>query len=358
VRVAEPTGETYAGAGVDIAAGEEAVERIKEAVGSTQDRPEVLGGIGGFGGLFTVPTDRYRQPVLVSSTDGVGTKAMVAAATGRYDTIGIDLVAMCVDDIVCQGAEPLFLLDYLSVGHLAPAMAEQLVRGVVDGCTQAGCALMGGEMAEHPGEKPVGEFDLAGFAVGVVERDSIITGERCQEGDVVLGLPSPGLRCNGYSLARRVLLENAGRGLDDPAWEGAETSVADELLRPSVIYAPAVVAVARELDVKAAAHITGGGLPGNLNRVLPEGIDASLDPVAWDVPEIFREIMRLGPVSPAEAAKAFNLGLGMCIVVAPSQADPAVALLRGHGHDARVVGELVPGTGQVELGPAWSDGGA
>jgi phosphoribosylformylglycinamidine cyclo-ligase len=358
VRVAEPTGETYAGAGVDIEAGEAAVERIKDLVGSTQDRPEVLGGLGGFGGLFQVPTDRYRHPVLVSSTDGVGTKAMVAAATGRYDTIGIDLVAMCVDDIVCQGAEPLFLLDYISVGHLDPEMAEQLVKGVVDGCNQAGCALMGGEMAEHPGEKPVGEFDLAGFAVGVVERDSIITGERGAEGDLVLGLPSPGLRCNGYSLARKVLLEKGGRSLEDPAWEGAEVTVADELLRPSVIYAPAVLALHRELDVKAVAHITGGGLPGNLNRVLPEGMDASLDPVAWDVPEIFTEIMRLGPVSPAEAAKAFNLGLGMCVVVAPSQADAAMAILRGAGHDARVVGELVPGSGHVELGPAWSGDGA
>lgn len=353
--MAEPTGETYAGSGVDIEAGEQAVQRIKAAVRSTLDRPEVLGDVGGFGGLFAVPTDRYRNPVLVSSTDGVGTKAMVAAATQRYDTIGIDLVAMCVDDVVCQGAEPLFLLDYLSVGHLDPAVAEQIVRGVADGCRQAGCALLGGEMAEHPGSLPVGEFDLAGFAVGVVERDAIITGERCAEGDVVLGLPSPGLRSNGYSLARKVLLENGSLSLDDPAWEGADTTVADELLRPSVIYAPAVVALSHELDVKAVAHITGGGLPGNLDRVLPEGVDASLDPVAWDVPQIFTEIMRLGPVAPAEAAKAFNLGLGMCVVVAPSQVDAALTLLREKGHDARQVGELVPGSGQVQLGPAWSE---
>lgn len=353
--MAESGGETYADAGVDIAAGEAAVERIKQAVGSTQDRPEVLGEVGGFGGLFAVPTDRYRNPVLVSSTDGVGTKAMVAAATGRYDTIGIDLVAMCVDDIVCQGAEPLFLLDYLSVGHLDPEMAEQVVQGVVDGCKQAGCALLGGEMAEHPGAQPVGEFDLAGFAVGIVERDSIITGERCAEGDVVLGLPSPGLRCNGYSLARKVLLSTAALSLDGPAWDGAEDTLADQLLLPSVIYAPAVVALHQELDVKAVAHITGGGLPGNLNRVLPSGVDASLDPVAWEVPQLFTEIMRLGPVSPAEAAKAFNLGLGMCIVVAPSQVEAAIAVLAQHGHAARVVGELVPGAGEVQLGPAWSE---
>ena len=354
--MAEPTGETYSGAGVDIEAGEQAVQRIKGSVRRTLDRPEVLGDVGGFGGLFAVPTDRYRNPVLVSSTDGVGTKAMVAAATQRYDTIGIDLVAMCVDDVVCQGAEPLFLLDYLSVGHLDPVMAEAIVAGVVEGCLQAGCALLGGEMAEHPGSLPVGEFDLAGFAVGVVERDSIITGERCQEGDVVIGLPSPGLRSNGYSLARKVLLGNGGLGLDDPAWEDSQTTVADELLLPSVIYAPAVAALVRELDVKAVAHITGGGLPGNLDRVLPEGVDASLDPVAWDVPRIFTEIMRLGPVSPAEAAKAFNLGLGMCVIVAPSQANAAISLLRGHGGlDARQVGELVPGSGKVQLGPSWSD---
>jgi phosphoribosylformylglycinamidine cyclo-ligase len=347
-------GETYAGAGVDIEAGEQAVSRIKDVVRSTLDRPEVLGDVGGFGGLFAVPTDRYRQPVLVSSTDGVGTKAMVAAATQRYDTIGIDLVAMCVDDVVCQGAEPLFLLDYISVGHLDPVMAEQLVVGVVDGCRQAGCALLGGEMAEHPGQMAVGEFDLAGFAVGVVERDAIITGERCDEGDVVLGLPSPGLRCNGYSLARKVLLENAGLGLDDPAWAGADVTVADELLRSSVIYAPAVVALCNEVDVKAVAHITGGGIPGNLDRVLPDSIDAALDPVAWAVPRIFEEIMRLGPVAPAEAAKAFNLGLGMCVVVSPSQVEPALAVLKEHGHDARPVGNLVPGTGAVQLGPHWT----
>jgi len=347
--------ETYASAGVDIAAGEEAVARIKASVRSTLDRPEVLGDVGGFGGLFAVPTDRYRHPVLVSSTDGVGTKAMVAAATQRYDTIGIDLVAMCVDDVVCQGAEPLFLLDYLSVGHLDPAMAEAIVAGVADGCRQAGCALLGGEMAEHPGAMAVGEFDLAGFAVGVVERDEIITGERCHDGDVVVGLLSPGLRCNGYSLARKVLLEKAGLSLDDPAWDGADTTVADELLRPSVIYAPAVVAVADEVDVKAVAHITGGGLPGNLDRVLPDELDAALDPVAWDVPRIFEEVMRLGPVSPAEAAKAFNLGLGMCLVLAPSQVDGALELLGEHGHDARVVGHLVPGSGQVDLGPSWTD---
>src|SRR5699024_6142850 len=225
-----------------IEAGEAAVERIKPLVRSTY-RPEVLGDIGGFGGLFALAADRYREPVLVSSTDGVGTKAMLATATGSFDTIGIDLVAMCVDDLICQGAEPLFFLDYISVGKLDPDQVEALVAGVAEGCRQAGCALIGGEMAEHPGAMKPGEFDLVGFSVGIVERDRLITGEYVAAGDVVIGLPSPGLRSNGYSLARRALLETAGRRLDGPAWDGAERTLGEELLIPSVIYTPAVLAL-------------------------------------------------------------------------------------------------------------------
>ena len=214
----------------------------------------------GFGGLFSFAGHRYRHPVLVSSTDGVGTKALIAQATGRFDTIGIDLVAMCVDDLVCQGAEPLFFLDYIAVGKLDPDHIEQLVEGVAEGCRQAGCALIGGEMAEHPGAMEPGEFDLVGFAVGVVERDQLLSGDAVRPGDVVIGLPSPGLRSNGYSLARRVFFDAAGRGLDEPAYEGARHSLADELLEPSVIYSPAMQALLRQVDVHAAAHITGGGL--------------------------------------------------------------------------------------------------
>src|SRR4051812_30095800 len=235
-------GATYEAAGVSIEAGEEAVRRIGDAVRSTR-RPEVLGGIGGFGGLFALGADRYRDPVLVSTTDGVGTKAMVATAAGRFDTIGIDLVAMCVDDLVCQGAEPLFFLDYISIGKLDPDQVAELVSGVAEGCRQAGCALVGGEMAEHPGAMEPGEFDLVGFAVGVVERDRIITGQYVSPGDVLIGLPSPGMRSNGYSLARKVLFDIGGRSLDSPAWPGAHHSLADELLEPSVIYAPAVSAL-------------------------------------------------------------------------------------------------------------------
>ncbi len=339
-------GETYEAAGVSIGAGEQAVERIKPKVRSTY-RPEVLGDIGGFGGLFAFDPGRYREPVLVSSTDGVGTKALVAQATGRLSTIGIDLVAMCVDDLACQGAEPLFFLDYISVGRLDPARIEALVDGVAEGCRQAGCALVGGEMAEHPGVMDPDDFDLVGFATGVVERDRLITGDRVKPGDALVGLASPNLRSNGFSLVRRVLLERAGLPLDGPAWPGAGHSLADELLAPSVIYAPLVSALAAALDVKAVAHITGGGIPGNLARVLPAGTAARLEPGTWEVPPIFGEIQRLGDVSAAEMAAVFNLGLGMILVVRPGDVDGAVAIARDHGCVAAQVGEVVEGRGEV-----------
>ena len=341
-------GETYEQAGVDINAGEEAVERIKAKVRSTF-RPEVIGDIGGFGGLFGFDTTRYRQPVLVSSTDGVGTKALIAQAVGRFDTIGVDLVAMCVDDIVCQGAEPLFFLDYIAVGHLDPDHIEQLVEGVAEGCRQAGCALIGGEMAEHPGAMEPGEFDLVGFAVGVAERDQMITGRHISVGDVLIGLPSPGLRSNGYSLARRILLERAGRSLDQPAFAGAHHSLGDELLQPSVIYAPAIAALTRSVDVRGVAHITGGGIPGNLNRVLPDGIDAVVERNSWEPPRIFGELQSLGDVSDDEMAKVFNLGVGMIVVVPESDSYKALDVLRSHGQQASVIGSTTPGSGQVHL---------
>ena len=341
-------GETYAGAGVSIDAGEVAVERIKGKVRSTF-RPEVIGDIGGFGGLFALDLARFRQPVLVSSTDGVGTKALVAQAVGRFDTIGVDLVAMCVDDLVCQGAEPLFFLDYIAVGKLDPDHIEQLVEGVAHGCRQAGCALVGGEMAEHPGAMDPGEFDLVGFAVGVAERDRLITGDHIAPGDVVIGLPSPGLRSNGYSLARKVLLDNAGRSLSEPAWKGASHTLADELLLPSVIYAPAIAALQRHVDVRGIVHVTGGGLPGNLPRVLPEGTDALVERRRWEVPRIFGEIQRLGEVSDEEMLKVFNLGIGMVVVVAAEEAHRTLDLLRTEGHRAVEIGEIVPGHGHVRV---------
>ena len=331
------SGETYAGAGVDIEAGERAVDRIKAAVRSTY-RPEVLGDIGGFGGLFAVPTDRYEQPVLVAATDGVGTKVMVAELVGRYDTIGIDLVAMCVDDLVCQGAEPLFFLDYVSAGKLDPDQVEQVVAGVAEGCRQAGCALIGGEMAEHPGAMAPGQIDVAGFAVGVVERDRILSGSTARAGDVLVGLPSPGLRSNGYSLARRVLFDVAGLGVHDELFAGH--TVGDELLLPSVIYAPAVRSLLGDVDVRAIAHITGGGLVGNLPRVLPEGLDAEVDRSTWEVPRVFTEIQRLGGIADDEMAKVFNLGIGMVVAVPPSDLARTLTLLHDAGQAAVEIGRL------------------
>ncbi len=334
-------GETYRGAGVDIAAGEAAVARIRDKVRSTY-RPEVVGDIGGFGSLVRVP-DGYREPVLVSSTDGVGTKAMVARAAGRFDTIGIDLVAMCVDDILCQGAEPLFFLDYISVGALDPDQIDALVSGMVAGCRQAGCALVGGEMAEHPGAMAPGEFDLVGFVVGVVERDRVLTGAASRPGDALVGLASPGLRSNGYALARRVLLERAGLALDDELFPGR--TVADELLVPSVIYAPAVGRLLGDVDVRAVAHITGGGILGNLPRVLPAGVDARLDRSAWEVPRVFAEIQRRGAVDDEEMARVFNLGLGMVVVVPPADVGRTLGLLAESGVAAAEVGRLEPAAG-------------
>ncbi len=321
-------------------------------------RPEVLGGLGGFGGLFALDTARYRSPVLVSGTDGVGTKALVAEALGRFDTLGLDLVAMCVDDLVCHGAEPLFLLDYISTGSVDPAQMADLVSGVAEGCRQVGAALLGGEMAEHPGVMKPGQFDLVGFAVGVVERDQILGPHRVVGGDVLVGLLSGGLRCNGYTLARHVLLERSGLTLDGPAWPvdppGAESpSLGDELLRPSIIYTPAVRAAIGSGGVHAIAHITGGGFVGNLPRMLPDGLKATLDRGSWEVPPLFNEIRRLGNVSADEMARVFNLGLGMVMAVDPDSVDNALGALSHAGVGAAVVGQVSAadhGPGRVGTG--------
>jgi phosphoribosylformylglycinamidine cyclo-ligase len=340
-------GETYEAAGVSIQAGEDAVARIKEDVRSTF-RPEVIGDIGGFGGLFRFDPSRYREPVLVSTTDGVGTKAVVAREAARYTTIGLDLVAMCVDDLVCQGAEPLFFLDYISIGRLDPDQVKDIVSGVAEGCRQAGCALVGGEMAEHPGVMEPGEFDLVGFAVGVVDRDRMLNGDRVTPGDVLIGLPSPGLRSNGYSLARRLVFDVAGRSLDDPAWDDPHApTVAEELLRPSVIYAPAIRSLLEHVEVHAVAHITGGGLGGNLNRVLGGHGDALVDPTSWEWPRIFSELQQIGSVSDDEMRRVFNLGIGMVVVVPRGAAHQAIDTLRTAGHRARAIGEVVAGSGTV-----------
>lgn len=347
-------GLSYAGAGVDIAAGEQAVARIRPLAAATA-RPEVIGSIGGFGGCFAVPGG-YRQPVLVATTDGVGTKMQVARALGRFDTIGLDLVAMCLDDLVCVGAEPLFLLDYLAMGRLDPDQVEQLVGGIADGCRQAGCTLLGGEMAEHPGVLAAGDVDVAGFAVGVVEADRRLGPERLRAGDVLVGLLSPGLRSNGYSLARQVLLRGGEEALADPAWPGASRTLGEELLLPSVLYAPAVMELLAATEpgaIHAVAHVTGGGIAGNVGRILPRDLDAVVDLERWEVPRIFAEIRSRGPVRDAEMATVFNLGLGMVLALAPDVLDAALSSLTSAGQRAVVVGRVQTGSGQVQLRGHW-----
>jgi phosphoribosylformylglycinamidine cyclo-ligase len=338
---------TYADSGVDIAAGEKAVEMIKAHVRSTF-RAGVIGDIGGFGGLFEVDWKSYDNPLLVSSTDGVGTKSEIARLANKRNTIGIDCVAMSVDDIAALGAEPLFFLDYISTGKLVPEEVDELVSGVAEGCRQAHCALLGGEMSEHPGLLTPGEFDLVGFAVGIVERSAILPRD-VQPGDRVVGIASPGLRCNGYSLARAALLERAGRDLHGPAWDGAHHSLADELLTPSVIYAPAMLKLAARVPVHAFAHVTGGGIPDNLARVLPDHCDAAIDRHRWEIPRIFAEIQAAGAVADDEMAHVCNLGLGMLAVVPPDAVDDALDLVRADGHEAWAVGEITDGHGRVDL---------
>jgi phosphoribosylformylglycinamidine cyclo-ligase len=334
-------GSTYAGAGVDIEAGDAAVDRLKSMVT----------GIGGFGGQFPLDMQRFTHPVLVASTDGVGTKLLVAQATGRYDTVGIDLVAMCVDDLVCLGAEPLFLLDYIATGKVDPDRIATVVGGVHEGCRRAGCSLIGGETAEHPGAMAPDDLDIAGFAVGVVERGDELGPELVHAGDVIIGIPSPGLRSNGYTLARHVLLERAGLELDDAAWTGADHTVADELLRPSVIYTPAVLAARRAVGdgLHACAHITGGGIVGNLPRVLPDGLGAVLFRASWNEPRIFAEIKHLGAVDEAEMDRVFNRGVGMALVVGATAAGPTLRALNEAGQPSTVIGDVVSGGPGVQI---------
>ncbi len=337
---------TYEAAGVSINAGERAVELIKPHVRSTF-RPEVRGDIGGFGGLFAVDWKRYREPLIVSSTDGVGTKSEIARIVERYDTIGIDLVAMSADDIAVQGAEPLFFLDYISVGKLMPERLEELVVGVADGCRQAGCALIGGEMSEHPGLLESDEFDMVGFAVGVVERQKLLPRD-VAAGDAIIGIASPGLRSNGYSLARRAI-DRADLRYDEPAWKGATRTLGEELLLPSVIYTKAMLDLIAHVKVHAFAHITGGGMPGNINRVLPHGCDARIERGRWEEPRIFSVIEQAGNVSREEMQRVFNLGVGMVAIVSADSANAAVDRLRTHGHDAWRIGSVIKGHGDVQI---------
>ncbi|HWY96404.1 MAG TPA: phosphoribosylformylglycinamidine cyclo-ligase [Steroidobacteraceae bacterium] len=335
---------TYREAGVDIDAGEELVERIKPHVKRSMRR-EVLGGIGGFGALVEVPLDRYRKPVLVSGTDGVGTKLRLAIDTQRHDTVGIDLVAMCVNDVVVQGAEPLFFLDYFATGKLDVGVGERLIAGIVDGCVQAGCALVGGETAEMPGMYHGEDYDLAGFCVGVVEKDAIIDGSATRAGDVVLGLPSSGPHSNGFSLIRKIL-QVAGADLNT-SLDGV--SLIDRLMAPTRIYVKPLLRLIADLPVHGLSHITGGGLLENIPRVLPDGLEVVLERKAWRREAVFDWLQRQGQVADAEMYRVFNCGIGMTVHLAPGNTDRAIGILRDMGQEALVIGEVRTGTRGVVI---------
>ncbi|MEO5366215.1 MAG: phosphoribosylformylglycinamidine cyclo-ligase [Magnetococcus sp. WYHC-3] len=330
------SGVTYRDAGVDVDAGNRFVDLIRAAVASTR-RPEVRSDIGGFGALFMPDFSRYREPVLVAGTDGVGTKLKLAFLMNRHDTVGIDLVAMSVNDLVVQGAEPLFFLDYFATGKLHPEAAAQVVEGIAAGCRQAGCALIGGETAEMPGFYAAGEYDLAGFAVGIVERSEVIDGSRIHPGDVLVGLGSSGPHSNGYSLIRRLVLEPGGPGLDAPFAGG---TLGDALLTPTRIYVRTVLDLARRFDIKGVVHITGGGFQDNIPRVLPEGVVAEVQVQAWPRPEWATLLAHLGQVAPEEMLRTFNCGIGMVLVVPASQAQAVLTQAVVSGERAWIIGTV------------------
>ena len=342
------TTDGYREAGVDLGAADEALARIAPLARATHRR-EVLGDLGGFAGLFDLASSGYHDPLLVVTTDGVGTKAELARLTDRLDTIGVDLVAMCVDDLVCVGAEPLVFLDYLAVGRLDPDRVERLVAGIAEGCKEAGCALIGGETAEHPGTLDDDAFDPVGFAVGAVERDRVLDGSTIRPGDALVGLASPNLRSNGFSLVRRVVFDMAARSLEEPAWPGSSATLGEELLSPSVVYSPAVLATLAGHEVHGVVHITGGGLPGNLTRVLGGDLDAVVEASAWEVPRVFEEIRAMGGIELSEMERVFNMGIGMVLVVPPGGVDAVTTTLADHDCPATTIGEVVDGTGRVEI---------
>jgi phosphoribosylformylglycinamidine cyclo-ligase len=340
--------EAYKQAGVNIAAGNEAVERMKRHVARTT-RPEVIGGLGGFGGLFSLGGGKYQEPVLVSGTDGVGTKLKIAFAMDRHQTIGIDCVAMCVNDIVVQGAEPLFFLDYLAIGSLIPEQVQQIVAGVAEGCVQAGCALIGGETAEMPGMYQSGEYDIAGFAVGIVEKSKMIDGSRIEAGDIVIGLPSSGIHSNGFSLVRKLLVDSGRYELDESYPLLGSASLGEILLTPTRIYVQSVLSLLADdsIQVRGMAHITGGGFIENIPRVLPPGVNAHIRLGSWPMLPIFELLREVGELTHDDCYRTFNMGIGYIIVLPAADRERAMNLLRQAGEQPYEIGVITPGEGQV-----------
>ena len=341
--------ESYAAAGVDITAGYRSVELMKQYVARTMNE-HCIGGLGGFGGLFELDCTGYKHPVLISGTDGVGTKLKIAMIMNKHDTIGIDCVAMCVNDVICAGAKPLVFLDYIACGRNIPEKIAEIVKGVAEGCVQADCSLVGGETAEHPGMMPEDEYDLAGFTVGVVDKEKILSNETMQAGDVILALPSTGVHSNGFSLVRKIFdIDNDPDVLHTTPAELGGKTLGDALLAPTKIYVKPVLKVLEEVDVKGISHITGGGFYENLPRSIPQGLGAKIDRSAIRVPSIFDLIARIGNIPQRDMFNTFNMGVGMSVAVPAAQADTALAILRENGEDAYVMGEIVAGEEKVIL---------
>ena len=339
--------EAYAAAGVDITAGYKSVELMKKHIRKTEI-PGVCSDVGGFGGLFIPDLAGMKEPVLVSGTDGVGTKLKIAFLMNKHDTIGIDCVAMCVNDIICCGAKPLFFLDYIACGKNVPEVIEQIVKGVCEGCVQAGCALIGGETAEHPGMMPADEYDLAGYCTGIVDKEKVIDNKTMQAGDVVIALPSSGVHSNGFSLVRKVFdVENAD--LNAPVEALGGRSLGETLLAPTVIYVKPVLALMKEVAVRGVSHITGGGFYENIPRCIPDGLCARIEKSRVKVLPIFRLIAEKGGVSERDMFNTYNMGVGMSVVVPAAQADKALEILRGSGVDAYVIGEITAGEEKIEI---------
>jgi len=338
--------KSYEASGVNLEAGYEVVSRIKKHVESTV-RPGCMGGIGAFGGMFDLGSLGYRHPILVSGTDGVGTKLKIAFELDRHDTIGIDAVAMCVNDVLAQGAQPLIFLDYVAVGHNRPAVVEAIVSGVAEGCRQAGCALVGGETAEMPGMYAPEDYDIAGFTVGAVEKEELIDGSKVAEGDVLVGLPSTGVHSNGFSLVRKIVAD-AGLDLNAKYEETGDKTLGEVLLTPTAIYVKPVLDLMKKVDVHGVAHITGGGFDENIPRILGEGLGVEIEDGSWTILPIFRLLRRYGNLPRREMFNIFNMGIGMVVAVNAAEADKAVASLRESGINASVIGKVIRGTG-VEI---------